>query len=126
MAVINAEYPRQEMKSPTCGGWNLRRSPTDPAADQPNPLVGYNITLTPPSGEPMTITDSFSVMPNKDGTFRKAVTDSWKKFEFTLTGEFVLSGSAVLLKNLTPLDSSTLKFSPANLDCRQSRQKAGH
>jgi hypothetical protein len=85
--------------------------------DEPKPLVSYNITLTPPSGEPMTITDSFAVMPEKDGSFSQTITDSWKKFEFRLTGKYVLSGSAVLVRNLVPLDSSSVKFSPAKLDC---------
>lgn len=84
---------------------------------QPNPVVSYNITLTPRSGEPMTIVDSFEVTPEKDGTFHKTVTESWKKFEYTPKGKFVLSGSAILTSKLIPLHDLKIRFSRPTLNC---------
>jgi hypothetical protein len=46
--------------------------------DKPNPIVGYNIQLKPPSGTALIITDSFPVIANKDGTFGRTFTNSWK------------------------------------------------
>ena len=80
-------------------------------------MVSYNITLTPPSGEPMTITDSFAVTPEKDGSFHKTVRESWKKFEFILTGKYELSGSAILLSDLTLLHTRKMKFARGRLNC---------
>lgn len=82
-------------------------------------IVSYNITLKPRSSEPLVITDSFEVTPDKDGTFRKSFDATWKKFEFTLTGSYTLSGSAVLLNGLTPLDNRALTFSRKRLNCAQ-------
>ena len=89
--------------------------------NQPNPVVSYNITLTPRSGEGMTITDSFVVTPEKDGSFQKTVHESWKKFEYTLTRKYLLSGVAVLLSDRTPLHNLPLTFSPTKLNCAQGR-----
>src|SRR6266478_2116566 len=58
--------------------------------------AGYNITLTPHSGEPIAITDSFAVVPDKNGSFRQAVAVSWQKFDVVLTSRYALSGSANL------------------------------
>jgi hypothetical protein len=88
---------------------------------QPNPVVSYNITLTPRSGEPMTITDSFVVTPEKDGSFQKTIHESWKKFEYTLTRKYALSGVTVLLSDRTPLHTLPLTFSPAKLNCLTGR-----
>ena len=85
--------------------------------NQPNAMVSYNITLTLPSGEAMTITDSFAVLPEKDGSFHQTVHESWKKFEFTLTGKYVLSGSAILLSDLTFLHMRKMKFARTRLNC---------
>ena len=84
---------------------------------QHSAIVSYNITLKPKSGEPLVITDSFEVAPDKYGTFHKSFDATWKKFEFTLTGKYALSGSAVLLNGLTPLHNMTISFSRKKLDC---------
>ena len=89
--------------------------------NQPNPVVSYNITLTPRSGEPMTITDSFVIAPEKDGSFHKAVHVPWKKFEYRLTRKYTLSGVAVLLSDRTPLHTLPLTFSSAKLNCATGR-----
>jgi hypothetical protein len=102
-----------------CDTYSLRVSGR--SIDKTNLIVGYNITLTPPSGEPLIITDSFSVVPNTDRTFRKTFTNSWKTFGFMLGGKYTLSGSAVLVTGLTPLSSVTIGFSPASLDCGRER-----
>lgn len=94
---------------------------TGKGLNQPNPVVSYNITLTPRSGEPMTITDSFVITAEEDGSFRKTVHESWKKFEYTLTGKYTLSGVAVLLSDRTPLHTLPLTFSPAKLNCAKGR-----
>lgn len=84
---------------------------------QSSAIVSYNITLTPKSGEPMVITDSFEVTPDKDGTFHKSFDATWKKFEFILTSSYRLSGSAVLLSGLTPLHNRAITFSRKKLNC---------
>lgn len=84
---------------------------------QRSAIVSYNVTLTPKSGEPLVITDSFEVTPEQDGTFRKSFDATWKKFEFTLAGNYSLSGSAVLLNGLTPLHNRALTFSRKKLNC---------
>lgn len=94
---------------------------TGEGLSQPNPVVSYNITLIPRSGEPMTITDSFVITPERDGSFRKTVHESWKKFEYTLTRKYTLSGVAVLLSDRTPLHTLPLTFSPAKLNCATRR-----
>lgn len=96
---------------------------TGEGLNQPNPVVSYNITLTPRSGEPMTITDSFVITAEKDGSFRKTAHESWKKFEYTLTGKYALSGVAVLLSDRTPLHTLPLTFSPAKLNCAQGKNR---
>ena len=88
--------------------------------NQPNPTVSYNITLTPRSGEPMTIVDSSPVTPEKDGKFHKTIHGTWKKFEFALTDAFTLSGSAILISDLTLLHTTTITFSRATLNCKTS------
>jgi hypothetical protein len=85
--------------------------------EQPNPIVSYNITLAPRSGESIIITDSFAVSPQKDGSFRETIHESWKQFGYALTGNYRLSGSAVLLSNLTLLHTLTIKFSQEKLNC---------
>ena len=92
---------------------------TGRGVDKPNPLVGYNIKLTPKSGTALIITDSFSVIPTSDGSFSKTFTNSWKTFGFTLDGKYSLSGSAVLVSGLTPLSTVTIAFAPAKLNCRK-------
>lgn len=87
--------------------------------NQPNPIVGYNITLTPPSGESLIITDSFPVMPDSSGSFRKTFANSWKTFGFTLTGKYTLSGSAVLVSGLKPLSTIPIAFSSTSLTCKE-------
>ena len=94
---------------------------TGQGLSQPNPTVSYNITLTPRSGEPMTIVDSSPVTPEKDGKFHKTIHGTWKKFEFTLTDVFTLSGSAILISDLVFLHTTPITFSRARLDCSQSR-----
>lgn len=94
---------------------------TGEGLNQPNPVVSYNIRLTPRSGEPMTIVDSFEVTPEKDGSFRKTVHESWKKFEYTLTRKYTLSGVAVLLSDRTPLHTLPLTFSAVKLNCSKRR-----
>jgi hypothetical protein len=54
------------------------------------------------SGKALIITDSFPVIPDADGIFRKSFTNSWKTFGFKLSGKYALSGSAVLVSGLTP------------------------
>jgi hypothetical protein len=88
---------------------------------QPNPTVSYNIMLTPRSGEPMTIVDSFPVTPEKDGRFHKTIEGTWKKFEFTLTDRYTLSGSALLDSDLTLLHTLAITFSRKNLNCASNR-----
>src|SRR5215468_10246274 len=86
--------------------------------DQPNPVVSYNLTLAPRSGsEPMILTDSFEVIPDKDGSFRKSIRSSWRKFGFEASGNYTLSGSAILISKQTPLHTLPLAFSKATLDC---------
>lgn len=85
--------------------------------NQPNTVVSYNITLTPSSGEPMTVVDSFPVTPGKDGKFHKTIEGTWKQFEFTLTDKYTLSGSAILVSDLTLLHSLVITFSPGTLSC---------
>lgn len=96
-------------------------SVTGEGLNQPNPVVSYNIKLTPRFGEPMTIVNSFDVTPENDGSFHKTVTESWKKFEYTLTGKYTLSGVGVLLSDRTPLYTLPLTFSPAKLNCATKR-----
>jgi hypothetical protein len=100
-----------------CDSYRLHVSGS--GVDKPKPLVGYNITLTPPSGPPLIITDSFPVTPNSDGAFQKTFSNSWKTFGFTLDGKHRLSGSAVLVIGLTPLSTATIKFSSITLSCRR-------
>lgn len=84
---------------------------------QPNPIVSYNITLTPRSGEPITIVDSFALTPEKDGRFHKTIEGNWKKFEFTLTDKYTLSGSAILISDLALLHTLAITFTRENLTC---------
>jgi hypothetical protein len=91
---------------------------TGSGVDQPKPIVGYNITLTPPSGTALIITDSFSVMPDANGSFRKTFTNSWKTFGFELADKYKLSGSAVLVSGLKPLSTIAIAFSPTRLNCK--------
>jgi hypothetical protein len=93
---------------------------TGEGLDQPGAVLSYNITLTPPSGEPIAVVESFPVTPEKDGSFHKTVKGTWKHFEYTLTGKYVLSGSAILSSNLIPLHTLPIAFSPAKIDCSQN------
>ena len=86
--------------------------------NQPNLVLGYNITLKPSAGEPIAITDSFAVVADKNGSFRQTFTASWHKFDIALTDKYVLSGSANLLSDLTVLSSARMTFSKTRLDCR--------
>ena len=94
---------------------------TGEGLSQPNPTVSYNITLTPRSGEPMTIVDSSPVTPEKDGKFHKTIHGTWKEFEYTLTEAYTLSGSAILISDLTLLHTTPITFSRATLNCSQGR-----
>ena len=86
--------------------------------DQSNPVVSYNIKLAPQSGgEPMVITDSFPVTAEKDGTFHRKIHQSWKHFEFAPSGNYTLSGSAILISKLTPLHVRTIVFARVKLSC---------
>ena len=119
-AVSAAPPPAQLFTASFSGGCDTYTiAVTGEGLNQPNPVVSYNITLTPRLGEPMTITDSFVITPEKDGSFRKTVHESWKKFEYTLTRKYVLSGVAVLVSDLTPLHTMALTFSPVKLNCFQ-------
>ena len=86
---------------------------------QPNPTVSYNIKLTPRSGEPLFIVDSFVVTPDKDGKFHKTVHGTWEKFEYTLTDSFTLSGSAILISDLRLLHTISITVPRAKLNCRR-------
>lgn len=86
-----------------------------------NSIVSYNITLTPPTGEPIAIVDSFPVTPEKDGRFHGTIQGTWKNFEFTLAGKYTLSGSAILASNLTLLHTLPVTFSRKNMNCRPAR-----
>lgn len=91
---------------------------TGEGLSQPNPTVSYNITLTPRSGEPVTIVNSSGVTPEKDGKFRKTIHGTWKKFEIMLPDAFTLSGSAILISDLTLLHTTPITFSRTSLNCR--------
>jgi hypothetical protein len=84
---------------------------------QLNAIVSYNITLTPRSGETLTIVDSFAVVAESDGRFHKTIHGNWKKFEFTLTDKYTLSGSAILTSDLTLLHTLPISFSRQKLNC---------
>lgn len=105
--------------SGNCDGFTIKV--TGDGLHQPNPTVSYNIKLTPPSGEPLIIVDSSPVTPEKNGKFHKTVHGTWKKFEFTLTDAFTLSGSAILISDLTLLHTAPVTFSRATLTCSQKR-----
>jgi len=121
-AVSAAPPPARLLTASFSGGCDTYTiAVTGEGLNQPNPVVSYNITLTPRSGEPMTITDSFVITAEKDGSFRKTVHQAWKKFEYTLTGKYTLSGIAVLLSDRTPLHTLPLTFSPAKLNCATRR-----
>ena len=117
-AVSAAPSPTRLIAASFSGGCDTYTiAVTGEGLNQPNPVVSYNITLTPRSGEPMTITDSFVITPEKDGSFRKTVHESWRKFEYTLTRKYTLSGVAVLLSDRTPLHTLPLAFTPGKLNC---------
>ena len=84
---------------------------------QPSATVSYNIMLSPRSGEPIAIVDSFTVTTDPHGRFHKTIHGSWKKFEFTLRDRYMLSGSAILTSDLTLLHTLTISFSRGNLNC---------
>jgi hypothetical protein len=90
---------------------------TGEGLQEPNAVVSYNITLTPRSGEPIAVVDSFPVTPAKDGTFRGTIRQSWEKFEYRLTAYYKLSGNVILASNLTPLHTLSISFSPKKLNC---------
>jgi hypothetical protein len=92
---------------------------TGEGLEEPNAVVSYNITLTPRSGEPIAVVDSFPVVPAKDGTFRGTIRQSWEKFEYRLTAYYKLSGNVILASNLTPLHTLTMSFSPKKLNCHE-------
>ena len=96
-------------------------SVTGDGLNQPNPVVSYNILLTPRSGEPIGIVDSFPVTPEKDGTFRKTIRQDWKKFEYALSVDYTLSGNVILASNLSPLHALTIEFAPKKLKCGRRR-----
>ena len=99
-----------------CGSFTI--AVTGEGLDEPNPIVSYNITLTPRSGgEPISIVDSFEVTPEKNGSFRKTISASWKKFEFTLADNYNLSGSVLLTSNLNLLHNLTIRFARKKLNC---------
>jgi hypothetical protein len=86
--------------------------------DQPKPLVAYNLALSPPSGEPVIITDSFDVTPDRDGRFERTVERSWRTFGLVIEeGRYVLSGSAVLVSGVKPLSWVEISFSSPSLSC---------
>lgn len=122
-ATISAAPPQARLLTANftggCEAYTI--SVTGEGLSQPNPVVSYNITLTPRSGEAMTIVDSFEVTPKKDGSFRKTVHEFWKKFEYTLNGKYTLTGVAVLLSDRTPLHTLPLAFSPSKLNCPTRR-----
>ena len=89
---------------------------------QATPIVGYNITLKPDSGETLIITDSFPVTPDAGGLFRSTFTNSWKSFGYTLEGKYKMSGWAVLVSGLTPLSTITIRFSRVSLSCKKTRE----
>ncbi|HKU27762.1 MAG TPA: hypothetical protein VJQ54_19990 [Candidatus Sulfotelmatobacter sp.] len=103
--------------NPHCGTFEIRVAGS--GVDQSKPIIGYNIKLTPQSGEALIITDSFPVVPDGNGEFHKTFRNSWKAFGFKLREKYSLSGSAVLVSGLTPLSTVTIRFSPATLDCRK-------
>ena len=86
--------------------------------DQPDSIVSYSISLAPRSGgEPMIITDSFPVTAEKNGTFHRKIRQSWKQFGFAPSGDYTLSGSAILISKLTPLHVRAIVFARAKLSC---------
>ncbi len=105
----------------SCGCKSYTFAVSGEGLDQPYPIVSYNISLTPPSGEPIAIVDSFPVTAEKDGKFHKTIRGSWEKFEFKLKGNYTLSGSAVLASNLIPLHTLNIAFSRPRLNCSRSR-----
>jgi hypothetical protein len=118
MATDASAAPARLLTAKFSGGCNQYTiTVTGEGLKEPNPIVSYNITLTPPAGEPIAIVDSFPVAPEKDGRFHKTIHGTWKKFEFTLADKYTLSGSAILASNLTLLHTLPIAFWPKNLNC---------
>lgn len=118
MATDASAPPARLLTAKFSGGCNRYSiTVTGEGLKQPNPIVSYNITLTPPAGEPIAIVDSFPVAPDKDGRFHMTIHGTWKKFEFTLTDKYTLSGSTILNSNLNLLHTLPITFSPKNLNC---------
>jgi hypothetical protein len=80
-------------------------------------IVSYNIMLTPRSGDPIAIVDSFPVAPEADGRFHGTVDGTWKKFEFTLSNRYTLSGSAILTSDNGVLHTLAIQFPKKKLTC---------
>ena len=78
-----------------------------------NYSVTYTITLTPKSGSPVVITDTFPVTRDAAGNFNASVTHSLSG----LNGTYTLTGSATLLTNGTPHNTVPIAFNPVSLTC---------
>ena len=100
----------------SCSGFTITASGT--GLGKPSITVTFTITLTPPSGPPITITDTFVVtrIPHSHGAYNTSYTQTWAHYGVTLTSSYTLSGSASFIPS-HPKTFKAISFSPPTLDC---------
>jgi hypothetical protein len=100
----------------SCSGFTA--SITATGLGLPTATVDFTITLTPTSGTPITISDSFVVtrIPHSHGTYSGSYTQTWAFYGDTLNTTYTLTGKATFGPPIK-VRYRPMAFSPSTLDC---------
>jgi len=77
--------------------------------------VAYTITLTPTSGSPIVVNDSFTI-PVTGGAYSGSNTKTWASYGDTLNTNYTLAGSATVTAG-TVTQTASITFTPPTLAC---------
>jgi len=98
----------------SCTGFTVTVSGSD--LGSPTKTVDFTITLTPTTGTPIVISDTFTVIrAEPHNTYDASYTQTWAHYGVTASGDYTLSGKAAFEPhNYKP---TSIKFTPTTLDC---------
>jgi hypothetical protein len=98
----------------TCSGFSLTVSGNNLGSK--TATVDFTITLTPSSGSPIEISDSFVVTRTPHGTtYNTTYTQTWAHYGVTLNGNYTLTGTASFAPH--HYHPTGIVFSPSTLNC---------
>lgn len=98
----------------SCSGFTATIAAT--GLSYPTATVDFTITLTPTSGTPITISDSFVVHRLYPHGYTGTYTQTWAHYGVTLNSAYTLTGKATFGPPI-PTRYRKMAFSPSTLDC---------